>query len=356
MTRRARMLTTPVLPAQTFAARATARSAHPFTLAELVNDAAGGHVGQRWSIARRDTGVFHAFYEADSTATWLIVRAIVSIRGAGSLADWTTLTLSVTDGTSTATTQAHGIPDGLRGDIPIFTPLGSRELAREAVLTPRMWVVSLAELRAHLGASSLWRFTLSATVGAAHYLESFTLEEAPRLAIDTDDAFGQLPQNYLPRGQVIDGATGLSRIGATLAASFDRSRRTYHASSVADSLPWQTTSATYAALTGDSEPGGAAIATVVRGRRLRSGVPCRVRFRCRYRTTSGGVGSLRLHSGVGTYTLALPSTGGAWADSDVETAFVKTSSVDRLDAIWWDALTSAGTLSVCARGVWDHPL
>lgn len=357
MTRQARSLSTPTLEAQAFAVRSTARSAHAFTLAELANDAAGGHVGQRWSLARRSTGVFHGFYESESTAAWLVARAVVSIKGAGSLSDTTTLTLTATDGTSTASTQAHGIPDGLRGDLPIFTPLGTRERSREAVLTPRLWVISLEELRARLGASSLWRLTLDASVGLGHYLESFTLEEAPRLVVDTSEAFGQLPQSYLPRGQVVDGdPSGLQRIGATLEAAFDLSRRTYHAMSADEALPWHTTSGSYAAMSGDAEPGGASIVTVVRGRRMRSGVACRVRFRARYRTTSGGVGSLRLHTGEGTYTLALPSTGGAWADSDVQTAYLKTSGVDRLDSIWWDASTTAGTLSVCARGVWDHPL
>lgn len=356
MTRQARTLVTPVLAAQTFAARATARSSHPFTLAELANDAAGGHVGQRWSLARRATGVFHSFYESDSNASWLIARAVVSIKGAGSLSDMTTLSLTATDGTSTASTQAHGIPDGLRGDIPILVTIGART-SRAELLTPRMWAISLDELRARLGASTLWRFSLDASVGLAHYLESFVLEEAPRLSVDTADRFGQLPQSYLPRGVIRNGdPSGLQRIGATLEAAFDRSRRTYHALSVDEALPWHTSSGTYATLSGDAEPGGAAISHVVRGRRMRAGVECRVRFRVRYRTTSGGTASIRLHTGAGTYSLALADTGGAWADSDVAVGALKTSAVDRLDTIWWDAKTTAGTLSVSARTVWDHPL
>lgn len=355
MTVQPRALVTPALQSQAFASRTTARSVHAFTLAELANDAASGHCGQRWCLSRRTTGVYHGFYEADSSASWLIARAVVSIKGAGSLSDTTTLTLTATDGTTVANTLAEGIPDGLRGDRPLLVPLGARG-GRVDIFNVQQWAISLEELRASLGASTRWRFTLDATVGTAHWLESFQIEEAARLAVDTGEAFGALPQTFLPRGQVIDGATGLQRIGATLEAAFDKNRRTYHATSIDEATPWTTTSGSYATLTGDAEPGGAAIRSVVRGRRMRSGTDCRVRFRVRYKTTSGGDGSLRLHTGASTYSLTLPSTGGSWADSDLAVAYLKTSSVDFLDTLSWSAKVTAGTLSVCARTVWDHPL
>lgn len=359
MTSQSRLLTTPALDAQTFVSRATARSSHAFTLAELSNDAAGGHPAQRWALSRKSIGTWHTFWESSSVATWLLVRAVVSIKGAGSLSDTTTLTLTATDGTSTASTQAHGIPDGLRGDSTILLPIGARTAARAEVLTTRLWAVSLAELRAVLSASTLWRFKLVGTVGTAHYLESFTIEEASRFMVDTADTYGQLPQSYLPRGLVVDGDPGgLTRIGATLEDAFDLNRRTYHASSIDEAAPWTTTSTSYATLTGDAEPGGTPIKSVVRGRRMRLGTDARVRFRVRYKTTGGGDGSIRLHTGGGSspYTLSLPSTGGAWADSDVAVGYLKTSATDYLDTLYWSAKTTAGTLSVSARTVWDHPL
>lgn len=357
MTTQPRLLVTPSLDAQTFASRTTARSSHPFTLAELSNDAAGGHPAQRWALSRKGSGTWHTFWESSSVATWLLVRAVVSIKGAGSLSDTTTLTLTATDGTSTATTQAHGIPDGLRGDSTILLPIGARSAPRAEVLTTRLWAVSLAELRAVLSAATLWRFKLVGVVGTAHYLESFTIEEASRFAIDTADTYGQLPQSYLPRGLVVDGDPGgLTRIGATLEAAFDLSRRTYHASSIDEATPWTTSATSYATLSGDAEPGGAAIQSVVRGRRMRVGTDCRVRFRVRYKTTAGQTASIRLHTGVATYTLALGDTSGAWADSDVEVAYLKTSGVGYLDTIYWSAKCTGGTLSVSARTVWDHPL
>lgn len=356
MTTQPRALVTPALQSQAFAARATARSVHAFTLAELANDAASGHPGQRWSISRRESGTFHSFYESSTPAAWLVVRAVLTVKGGPIPADVSTLALTVDDGTSTASSLADGIPDGLRGDQSFHIPPLTEARRRHEVLNGHRWVISLATLRAVLSASTRWRISLSATIASSHYLESFTIEEISRLAVDTADTFGQLPQNYLPRGVVVDGASGLQRIGATLEAAFDLSRRTYHASSIAEATPWTTTSTSYAVLTGDAEPGGAAIQYVTRGRRMRVATDARVRFRVRYKTTAGQTASIRLHTGAGTYTLALGDTSGAWADSDVATAYLKTSGVGYLDAITWDAKCTGGTLSVSARCVWDHPL
>lgn len=357
-----RSLITPGLDVQAFASRATARSVHPFTLAELANDAAGGHVGQRWALSRRESGTFHGFYESDSTAEWLVVRAVLSRKGTAVLTDTTTLALTVTDGTSTASTLADGIPDGLRGDRGLVLPSGAVWMPRHEALGVHRWVISLAELRAVLTASTRWRLSLVVATGTTHYVESFTVEEAARFAVDTADAFGQPPQSYLPRGQVVDGNPGgLPRIGATLEAAFDRSRRTYYARSVDESTPWSTTSTSYAALSGDSEPGGASVQTITRGRRLRSGTDCRVRFRVRYRlvgATAGDTAAIRLHTGGSgsPAALVLADTAGAWADSDLGVAYLKTSGTDYLDTLYWTAKTTSGTLDVVARGVWDHPL
>lgn len=357
MTVQPRGLVTPALQAQAFAARATARSVHAFTLAELANDAASGHCAQRWCLSRVESGTWHGFYESSTTAKWLVVRAVISRKGTASLTDVSTLTLTATDGTSTASTLGHGIPDGLRGDRDLYLPSSALWAPRAEALASHRWVISLAELRAVLSASTRWRFKLVTSAGASHYVESFEIEEAARLAVDTADTFGQLPQSYLPRGLVVDGDPGgLQRIGATLEAAFDLSRRTYHASSIAEATPWTTTSTAYATLTGDAEPGGAAIKYVVRGRRMRLGTDCRVRFRVRYKTTAGQTASIRLHTGVSTYTLALGDTSGAWADSNVEVAYLKTSGVGYLDTIYWSAKCTGGTLSVTARTVWDHPL
>lgn len=357
-----RSLVIPALDVQAFAARATARSVHPFTLADLANDAASGHPAQRWALSRRESGTFHGLYEADSTASWLVVRAVLSRKGTAVLTDTTTLTLTVTDGTSVANTLAEGIPDGLRGDRGLVLPSGAVWMARHEALGVHRFVISLAKLRSVLTASTHWRFELVVATGTTHYVESFCIEEAARFAIDTADTFGQPPQSYLPRGLVVDGDPGgLPRIGATLEAAFDRSRRTYHAASMEESTPWTTSSTSYATLAGDAEPGGTAVQHVTRGRRMRDGTDCRVRFRVRYKITGatpGDTAAIRLHTGGGSspYALVLADTAGAWADSDLAVAYLKTSAGDYLDTLYWSAKTTSGTLAVCARGVWDHPL
>lgn len=354
-----RALITPPLAAQTFATRRTARSAHPFVLADLANDAAGGHLGQRWTLSRTEATVRHWFYESASNARFLDALATVSNKGS----TWTdgnavTLALEITDGTATASAGADGIPDGLRGDRDLPPAPIAAYAARLRSMTQHRWTLDLDALRGLLAASTRWRFTLTVAADPTCYLEGFQVVELPRLAVDTGDAYGQLPQDYLPRGLVVDGARGLARLGATLEDAHDGSLRTYHAATRDEGAPLSTTSATYAPLAGDSEPGGAAVRYVTRSRRVKGDAGARVRFRCRYRVTGGGgaaTGGLRLTSGVASYDLALTDTSGAWVDSAVETARLKTDGTNYLDTLTWAGKVSAGTLDVSAITVWDYP-
>lgn len=358
MTTRPRSLGAPVLALQAFAARATARSAHPFTLADLANEAAGGHPSQRFALSRVESGAWSWFFESSSVSRFLVVRALSSLKGGSwSAGGQVTLALTVTDGTTTASTLAHGIPDGLRGQALTVPP--SAEISRLRGLGRSRWVLDLDTLRGVLGAATRWRFTLT-TVATTAYLESFVVEELPRWAIDTADTYGQLPQDYLPRGYVVDGDSGLQRIGATLEDAYDLSLATYHAMARDTAAPWSTTSTTFAALTSDAEPGGAAIRSVVRPRVLRGSTRDRVRFALRYRTvgmTPGDTASVRLNTGAtgSPFTAVLADTAGTWTDCASEVAYIKTSDASRLDTITWEAKTQSGTLEVCARTVWRHP-
>lgn len=356
MTTQARALITPELDLQAFASRATARSSHAFTLAELANDAAGGHLAQRWTLSRIETTTRHWFFESDSSARFLTVRAAISRKGATwVLGDGVVFTLTITDGTNTANTLAEGIPDGLRGDrLPIGPAPSAHYEGRLQSLGVTQWTLDLDTLAATLTASTLWRFTLAVVVDATTYLESFQIEQAARLLVDTADSYGVLPHSFLPRGVVRDGDSGLQRIGATLEAAYDKSLRTYHAMSRDEATPWTTTSASYATMGNDTEPGGAARAWVVRPRRMKSaGGQCRVRFVVRYKSTDNG--AVRLTTGVSTYAVALASSAGAWADAAVTTAYLDTSAGDYLDALQWHAKVDSGTLSVSARVVFDYP-
>lgn len=358
MTRSARILSTPLLDVQAFAARATARASHAATLAELATDAAGGHVGQRWGLSRVASGTFHGFTTSASTARAVVVRAVLSARGTPSLLDATTLALTVTDGTTTASTLADGIPDGLRADRDLFLPAASVAVPRAEALASHRWVIDLDTLRALLTASTRWRWSLVASVGASHWLESVSVEELARFASDTADDYGQTPSAYLPRGMVLDGdPVGLQRIGATLEAAHDQSLRTYVSESTPEASPWSTTSTTWAALSGDDEPGGAACSRRCRPRALHGGSPAPVTWCVRYRlvgASAGQKGFVRITSGVGTYSLTLTDTSGAWADSADGAAYLKTSGTDGLDTITFEARVDAGvTLEVCARRVVD---
>lgn len=356
MTTSGRSLTTPRLDAQVFASRMTARSAHPFALADLANDAAGGHLGQRWTMARRESGTFSWFYESGSNAKFLEVLATCANKGATwTAANSVALTLTITDGTTTASSSTY-IPDGLRGDRDMRPGPATGFAPRLWSMSSGRWVLDLDTIRATLTASTLWRMTLVVTCSATTYLEHWQVTEAPRLIVDTADVYGQLPQSYLPRGIVRAGTPdGLPRIGATLERAFDWSLRTYHARSVDEAAPMTTTSTTFASMAGDDEPGGAPCVYVVRPRRMRDNTACRVRFRCRYKTSGATGGTLRLTTGVSTYDVALAGTSGAWADSAATTAYLDTSAADSVDTIRWLDKVGAGTLSIAALTVWDYP-
>lgn len=358
MTVRSRSLGAPVLDLQAFAARATARSAHPFALADLANEAAGGHPSQRFALSRVESGSWSWFFESSSVSRFLVVRALVSLKGGSwSTACNVTLALTATDGATTASTLVQGIPDGLRGEALPVSPFGG--LSRLGGMGSARWVIDLDTLRGVLGGATRWRLTL-ATVATTAYLESFVVEELPRFVVDTSDTYGQLPQDYLPRGYVVDGASGLQRIGATLEDAYDLSLATYHAMARDTAAPWSTTSATFAALTSDAEPGGAAMRYVVRPRVLRGSTRDRVRFAVRYRTvgmTAGHTASVRLNTGAtgSPFDVVLADTGGAWTDSASTVAYVDTAATSRLDTITWEAKTQSGTLEVAARTVWRYP-
>lgn len=358
MTSRPRSLGAPVLDLGAFAARATARSSHAFTLADLADEAAGGHPSQRWTLPRVESGVWSGFYESDSVARFLVVRAVAGLKGGS----WSggpnvTLALTITDGTNVANTLVEGIPDGLRGEALSAPP--SAEASRLRGVGRSRWVLDLDTLRGVLSAATRWRFELT-TVATSAYLESFVVEEAPRFIIDTGDTYGQLPEDYLPRAFVVDGDHGLQRIGATLEAAYDLSLATYHSMARDEGDPWTTTSTSFAAMTADSEPGGAAIRYESRARVLRGSTRDRVRFALRYRTvgmTPGDTASVRLNTGASgsPFVAVLPNTSGAWTDCSTKTAYLDTSDPSRLDTLTWEAKTDSGTLEVSARTVWRHP-
>lgn len=362
MTAQARLLTTPEIDIQVFASRATARASHASTLAELATDAAGGHPSQRWSLSRCEDSTRHWFYESSSTAEWLVVRAAASQKGgtfvAGAGAD---LTLTITDGTTTANLEAEGIPDGLRGDRTLAVAVNAGWDRRLNALGVTTWYLDLTLLRSLLGAATTWRFELVIATGATAYLEHFEIEELPRFLVDTADTYGQLPQNYLPRGVVRDGASGLTRIGATLDAALTKSRRTYHAMTRDVAAPWTTTSTSYVALTGDDEPGGAATTYVVRPRRIRGDAGCPVKILLRYRLT-GATGTdkayVRLTTGGSgsPFVCTLARNGGAWTDAAAVAAALLTSDASHLDTLQWHAKVDAGTLELVTRVLIDDPV
>lgn len=364
MSTQPRILITPRVESLAFASTSTARASHPSTLAELADDAAGGHVGQRMTLGRVTGTGAYAWYYWPSNARHLVVRASVSARGTYSTGHAVALALTATDGTHTAATAADGIPDdiGGSGSTLLFPAVGAETLPRAQSLAHYEWTISVEALASVLTAGDEWRVDVAVTCDATVYLEHLQIEELPRWLVDDAESYGQLPQVYLPRGLVVDGTPlGLPRLGETLRAAYFGSLRTYHAMTRARATPWSTTSSTWTTLAQDVEPGTGPVSYAARGRRLRSGTDVRVRWRVRYRITGASVGDvaqLRLVTGASgsPYAATLTDVSGLWTDLRTKTAYLKTSGVDRFDALHWQARTDAGTLQLHARTVVDHPL
>lgn len=296
-----RLLHTPVLSLAALQTSRTARASHAGTLAELATDAASGRPGQRAVITRSTSADRWFAWSPRTTARWWEVTLVGAVSTGGSTGA-TSVTLSVTDGVTTVS-GAPAIPVGLRGDesIPV-----SALTSRLSSTTVRRWTLDTSDLVPTLDPTVPWFLRVQiATTGAA-VVESFLVAEAPRYSYDA----GLAPSRFLPRG-VID--TTVAGLWSVAELALDRAPHTWHALAVDDVLPWGVSGVVdYAALTGDSLPGGAPIQYTVRPRALRaSGEPVRVLLR--YRAV-GGSGAVRAVLGSGdTVTVPLTDSGGAWS-------------------------------------------
>lgn len=359
MTTAARSLTTPTLEAQTFAVRRTCRASHPATLAELANDAASGHPGQRATITRTVGGTYQLFYQPTSAVRFLRLSATVAQSGASYTAgDAATFELSITDGTTTVASSDPEIPAGLDGSVG-YRPAGVGLFWTVSGAGAITWWLDVDELvAAGLSASALWRLRVVITCGATVAVELLQLEEAPRMLVDTAEAWGQIPTDYQPRAIIQSGASGLQRIGTTARVARVEGLRTYHALVVPEAAPWTITSTSFAAWPGDTESAGVARKWIVRARKIRGTVSeCRARYVIRYRNTgmSGAdKATVRLYTGAATayYDLDLTDLSGSWVTSSPKTVYLPVSGDTTL---YWEAMVTAGTCEIVARPVWDYP-
>ena len=343
MTTRHRDLTTPALYSQTRPSRGTAQASQSAALAELANDAAGGHPAQRATVLRNEGGTFHCFIWPDTPAISYAVRITASWKTAP-VFNASTVTLAVTDGT---TTVGPGASPYLPRDIlaPISPGVSGARL--DDFTTREVYVQRDSLVAAGLSPSVPWRFTFVVST-VATYVEVIEIAEVSRFAVDTADLYGADPDYYQPRSIIDDNVVS---IGATLEAAHDLQRRTYHAVSLDDGAHDDVTSGTYAPIPGSQlESVGVASRWEVRPR-LMGGVP-EVQFGVRYRTTGAHTGGVQITTGAGTYTLALPTTSGAWVDDFTGVGYLAQAATDE---IHWDAFSSAGTLHITSYWIVETP-
>ena len=343
MTTRHRDLTTPVLYSQTRHSRATAQASQSAALAELANDAAGGHPAQRATVLRTIGGTFHCFIWPDTTAIYYAVRVTASWKTAP-VFNASTVTLAVTDGTTTVGPGASPyLPRALLA--PISPGVSGARL--DDFTTREVFVQRDSLVAAGLSLAVPWRFTFVVTT-VATYVEAIEIAEVSRFATDTADTYGADPQYYQPRRIIDDEVVA---IGATLEAAYDLQRRTYHAVSLDEAAPDSVTATSYAPIPG-SQLESAGVATLWEVRpRLMGGVP-EVQFGVRYRTTGSHTGGVRITTGAGTYSITLPTTSGAWVDDFTGVGYLAQATTDE---IFWEAQTSAGTLKIASYWIVETP-
>ena len=343
MTTRPRDLTTPALYSQTRPSRGTAQASQSSALAELANDAAGGHPAQRATVLRTVGGTYHCYIWPDTTAIYYAVRVTASWRTAP-VFNASSVTLAVTDGTTTVGPGASVyLPRNLLA--PIHPGVSGARL--DDFETREVFVQRDSLVAAGLSPSVPWRFTFVVST-VATYVEAIEIAEVSRFATDTADTYGADPDYYQPRSIIDDNVVA---IGATLEAAHDLQRRTYHAVSLDEGAHDDVTSGTYAPIPGSQlESAGVASRWQVRPR-LMGGVPT-VQFGVRYRTTGMHTGGVRITTGAGTYTLTLPTTGGAWVDDFTGVGYLAQTTTDE---IYWEAFSSASSLSITSYWIVETP-
>ena len=343
MTTRPRDLTTPALYSQTRPSRGTAQASQSSALAELANDAAGGHPAQRATVLRTVGGTYHCYIWPDTTAIYYAVRVTASWRTAP-VFNASSVTLAVTDGTTTVGPGASVyLPRNLLA--PIHPGVSGARL--DDFETREVFVQRDSLIAAGLSPSVPWRFTFVVTT-VATYVEAIEIAEVSRFATDTADTYGADPDYYQPRSIIDDNVVA---IGATLEAAHDLQRRTYHAVSLDEGAHDDVTSSTYAPIPGSQlESAGVASRWQVRPR-LMGGVPT-VQFGVRYRTTGAHTGGVQITTGAGTYSITLPTTGGAWVDNFTGVGYLAQAATDE---IHWDAFSSAGSLSIASYWIVETP-
>jgi len=343
MTTRHRDLTTPALYSQTRPSRGTAQASQSAALAELANDAAGGHPAQRATVLRTVGGTFCCYIWPDTTAIYYAVRITASWTTAP-VFNASTVTLEVTDGT---TTVGPGSSPYLPRDILASISPGLSGARLDDFTTSIAYVQRDSLVAAGLSLAVPWRFTFVVTT-VATYVEAIEIAEVSRFAVDTADTYGADPLYYQPRRIIDDEVVA---IGKTLEAAYDLQRRTYHAVALDEAAPDSVTATSYAAIPGSQlESAGVASKWEVRPR-LMGGVPT-VQFGVRYRTTGANTGDVQITTGAGTYALALPTTGGVFADLFTGVGYLAQTTTDE---IYWEAQTSAGTLKIASYWIVETP-
>jgi hypothetical protein len=363
-------LQSPPIEARSFATGTTAAASAVASLAELANDAAGGHPAQRMTLGKivNDGATFDRFastyYIASGAARFLRVCFEVESAYSAGLQTWLTMGLTIQDSAgNTVASASSAIPYGLKNDVDYSAWFNGASAPRFASgQRPVLWLDVEALITAGLvAASAPWRFAWTISMHDAYaFLRGLQVEERSTFLIDEAEPFGQLPGDYRPRDAVVDGTPGgLQRLWQTVRPGLMANLRTYHGMARADTDPWLVSATSFAAF-GSDTVNGAAAAYRVRGRRMRGTTACPVRWCILYKFSGGSAaqtGTVKLTTGTGSTTVTV-----TWADNTTwyTSALVTGASLDNTtthDELVWtgEVSTSGPILQIAARYVFDDP-
>ena len=186
MTITPRRLQSLALWSQPRAIRKTAQASHSAEMADAASDAASGHPGQRVTIGRAATGVYHAWVHPLSPGRFYEVSALLAWRGTWSLPDGVEIELSVTDGILGAPIAPPDaeIPTVFHGALqpahwPGVAASGARLDATSRVVG---YLDREALVDAGLDPTVPWRLTFDVTCAATVYVEALEVTECSRFA------------------------------------------------------------------------------------------------------------------------------------------------------------------------------
>jgi hypothetical protein len=323
----------PTIPEQSPRIGVPPTAAEMLQHADCINGASlDDHAGRFGTSEILDTGTFTWSYTRTTQARYLCVRAILSTINAGTTpsSDTATLSLSLTDGTTTVSSSDSMIPRGWGGELHVvpLSLLAGRQNEIQVV-----GYLDLDEAAGDLTASADWSVSVDVVIGGDTRIHILHAWEVPGFAIDDDvPGRGVLVGNYSRDREIVDTPLGCEELITQDDYAVTQQRTILSMAwrqQVADSTETPSCASTSYGAVSLLDEGGAVghFRTIARALPT-PGADVPIRFRVLYRMSGGTTetGQVRINTGA---------SGGPWA----------TASLAYTASWTWSAWVTAAHLS-----------